>query len=127
MRLTPRSRVVRLGAVACSLVAAGGLARAADAADPAERLNALQRLVNEQSARLDALRRSVAQEEARLDEVERTLGQEVLASQRARGLSPDALAQATPPESVPSSPSARRPSHRDGPRLSHRSSSKQGC
>ena len=102
MKSTPAPRFLQLGAVACALLGAGGSVHAADPPDAtAERLDALQRLVIEQSARLDGLRRSVAQEESNLNEVKRTLSQEVLASQRARGVAPETVAQAAPADASP--------------------------
>ena len=94
MKPTTSFRFAQLGACACALIGAGGLAQAADEPDPsAVRLDALARQVSEQSARLDALKRAVTQEETSLNEVKRVLGQEVLASQRARGIAPDASTQ----------------------------------
>lgn len=102
MKSTPAPRFLQLGAFACALLGAGGSVHAADPPDAtAERLDALQRLVIEQSARLDGLRRSVAQEESNLNEVKRTLSQEVLASQRARGVAPETVAQAAPADASP--------------------------
>ena len=95
MKTTRSVQSIHLGAVACAALAIAASARAADPPDSADaRLEALQREVSEQSARLDSLRRAMAQEEARLSEVKRTLGAEVLASQRARGVAPTAVAQA---------------------------------
>ena len=103
MKSTPSPRIAPLGFLACALLAAGGSAHAADPPDAtAARLEALQRQVAEQSARLDALKRSVAQEESSLNEVKRTLGAEVLASKRARGAAPEAVAQATPADTAAS-------------------------
>lgn len=111
MQPSTRSTFVRLGAVATALLGASALATA-QSAD--ERLEALQRQVNEQTARLEALKRSMAQEEAALQAVKRTLSQEVMASQRARGVAPEAIAQAAPADAgartpvgqAPESPSA---------------------
>ncbi|MEP7101599.1 MAG: acetate kinase [Burkholderiales bacterium] len=84
---------MHLSAIACAVLAFAGSARAADPPDDATaaRLEALQRLVGEQSARLDSLRSAMAKEEANLADVKRALGAEVLASQRARGVAPDAV------------------------------------
>ena len=109
MQSTKSARFVHLGAVACALAGAGGLAHAADPPDSSDRLEALQRQVNEQAARLDALKRAVAQEESRLNEVKRALGQEVLASQRARGLAPETMAQASPPDAARPTPVGQAP------------------
>jgi hypothetical protein len=109
MKPTPSSRFVQLGAVAYVLLGTGGLAHAADPPDPAARLDALQRQVNEQSARLDALKRSVAQEEASLNEVKRTLSQEVMASQRARGGAPETVAQTSQANTTPPTPVGQAP------------------
>lgn len=100
MQTRPSTQCLRLSATALGVLA---LAGAAHAADPpvdaaAARLEALQRQVNEQSTRLESLRRSMAQEEASLADVRRALGAELLASQRARGVAPDAqVAQSDPP------------------------------
>ena len=103
-------RIAHLGACACALISAGGSARAADAQDPsAARLDTLARQVNEQSARLDALKRAVTQEEASLNEVRRVLGQEVLASQRARGIAPDASTQTAQADAATSTPVGQAP------------------
>lgn len=103
MRTSPSTQFIHLRAVACAALAFAGSARAADPpTESDQRLEALQRQVNEQSARLDALRRSMAQEEAHLNEVRRALGIEVLASQRARGVNPDStVAQASSEPSAP--------------------------
>lgn len=112
MTSTAACRWAQLGAVASALMSAGGVtAQTAEPVDAAARLERLQRQVDEQSARLETLKRSMAAEQAALDNVKRTLGQEVLASQRARGLSPDTVAQAQVPAgaaspSTPSSPSS---------------------
>ena len=124
MQSTTTSRFVRLSAVAGALIGAGSLAEAADATESAARLEALQRLVNEQSARLEALKRTMAQEEARLNDVKRALSLEVVASQRARGVTPDAaaqaqapdaVAQAAPVEAVPQGPVGQAPPESQGP------------
>ena len=93
---TSSKPVMRLGAIACAALAATGSSRGAEPATDAadSRLEALQRLVNEQSARLDSLRRSVQQEESRLNDVRRALGLEALATQRARGSGDASVAQA---------------------------------
>lgn len=110
MKPTPSPRFIHLGAIACAVLGATGSAYAADPPDPTgERLDALQRLVIEQSARLDGLKRSVAQEESNLDEVRRTLSQEVLASQRARGVAPETVAQAAPADAAPQTPVGQAP------------------
>ena len=110
MKPTPAPRFIHLGAVACAILGAGGSAYAADPPDATtERLDALQRLVIEQSARLDGLKRSVAQEESNLNEVKRTLSQEVLASQRARGVATETVAQASPAEASPRTPVGQGP------------------
>ena len=110
MKPTPAPRFFQLGAVACAFLGAGGSAYAADPPDATTlRLDALQRLVIEQSARLDGLRRSVAQEESNLNEVKRTLSQEVLASQRARGGAPETVAQAAPADASPPAPVGQSP------------------
>ena len=110
MKPTTPFRIAHLGACVCALIGAGGSARAADAPDPsAARLDTLARQVNEQSARLDALKRAVTQEEASLNEVKRVLGQEVLASQRARGIAPDAAVQTAQADAAISNPVGQAP------------------
>ncbi len=104
MKSASITTLMRLSTLACAALAAMGPACAADPSDDAaaSRLEVLQRQVGEQSARLDALRRAMAREEANLNEVKRTLGMEVLASQRARGVVPDATtAQASSDTSAP--------------------------
>ena len=108
METRPSTQFLRLRAVAFAVLTLAGAARAAEATDEAAaaRLEALQRLVSEQSARLESLRRAMAQEEASLADVKRTLGAEVLASQRARGVAPEAnVAQSdTTPKPVGQAP-----------------------
>ncbi len=108
MNTTSRKRPMRMGAVSCALLAMAVQGRAADAADPAiDRLEALQRQVNEQTARIESLKRSVAQEEAKLNEVKNAIGREVLDAQRARGDAPVAQSQA--PVATPSANAATTP------------------
>jgi hypothetical protein len=111
MKPIQRSRfVVHLGAVASALVGTGGLAVAADTPESSARLETLQRQVNEQSARLEALKRAMAQEEATLNDVKRALSLEAIASQRARGVAPDATtAQAPQAEAAPPAPVGQAP------------------
>lgn len=114
METRPSTQFVQLGALACAALAFAAPARAADppedASAAASRLEALQRQVNEQSARLESLRRAMAAEEANLNDVKRALGIEVLASQRARGVAPDAVAQTGPaPEGAPPQPVGQAP------------------
>ena len=54
----------------------------------ADRLDALQRLINEQVSRMDTLKQSMRQEESSLGELRRALRAELLALQRARGVAP---------------------------------------
>lgn len=73
----------------------GARADASTDAATVDRLDALQRLVNEQIARMETLKRSVQQEETSLSDLRRALRAELLASQRARGVAPpDTVAQA---------------------------------
>ena len=64
------------------------------AADPsadastAERLDALQRLINEQVSRMDLLKQSMQQADSSLGDLRRALRAELLSSQRARGVAP---------------------------------------
>lgn len=106
MKPTPMPQPAQLRAVACALLAAGGLAHAAD---PPDRFEVLQRQVNEQSARLESLKRSVVQEESRLNQIRQALGQEVLASQRARGAAAGTSDQAAQPDTAPPSPVGQAP------------------
>jgi hypothetical protein len=104
MKSAPSTRFTHLSLLACAALAAMGPAHAAGPAEDAaaSRLDSLQRQVSEQSARLDALRRSMAQEEANLNNVKRALRMEVLAAQRARGVTPDATtAQASTDTAAP--------------------------
>lgn len=110
MKPTTPFRIAHLGAFACALIGASGAARAADPPDPSTvRLDTLARQVNEQSARLDALKRAVSKEEASLNEVKRVLGQEVLASQRARGIAPEASVQTAQADAATSNPVGQAP------------------
>jgi hypothetical protein len=66
----------------------------ADAAT-ADRLDALQRLINEQVSRMDLLKQSIQQADSSLGDLRRALRAELLASQRARGVAPpETVAQA---------------------------------
>lgn len=106
MKLTVTPQFVPFSAVACALMGSFGSVHAADSQDAsAARLEALQRQVSEQSSRIEALKRSVALEESGLNEVKRALGLEVLASQRARGVTPDTQgSQAAAPTPVGQAP-----------------------
>lgn len=106
MKPATRSTLVRFSAVATAMLGASALATA-QSTD--ERLEALQRQVNDQTGRLEALKRSVAQEEAALQAVKRTLSQEVMASQRARGVAPEAIAQAAPADAAARTPVGQAP------------------
>lgn len=100
---------MRLSAVASALIGTSGFAQTADPPVSPGRLEALQRQVNEQSARLEALKRSMAQEEATLGDVKRALSAELIASQRARGVAPEAMAQATPSDAAAPTPVGQAP------------------
>ena len=68
----------------------------ADAAT-ADRLDALQRLINEQVSRMDLLKQSIQQADSSLGDLRRSLRAELLASQRARGVAPpETVAQSDP-------------------------------
>ena len=87
----------------------GARADASTDAATVDRLDALQRLVNEQIARMETLKRSVQQEETSLSDLRRALRAELLASQRARGVAPsDTVAQAdtNAPQPVGQAPEA---------------------
>jgi hypothetical protein len=81
----------------------------ADAAT-AERLDTLQRLINEQVSRMDLLKQSMQQADSSLSDLRRALRAELLASQRARGVAPpETVAQADPnaaPQPVGQAPEA---------------------
>jgi hypothetical protein len=100
---------MHLSAIASALVGASSFAQATDPPESPGRLEALQRQVNEQSARLEALKRSMAQEEATLNDVRRALNAELMASQRARGVAPEAMAQAAPSDAAARTPVGQAP------------------
>jgi hypothetical protein len=105
------SRQRRAVAVAALLCCASFGAQADASADAAtaDRLDALQRLINEQVSRMDLLKQSMQQADSSLGDLRRALRAELLASQRARGVAPvDTVAQAdtNAPQPVGQAPEA---------------------
>ncbi len=101
-----RPSAVALAALLCcaSFCTQAAEPTAAEAAT-ADRLDALQRLINEQVSRMDLLKQSMQQADSSLSDLRRALRAELLASQRARGVappnSPETLAQADPTAPMP--------------------------
>jgi hypothetical protein len=100
-----RRRAVAVAALLCcasfSAHADADSRTSADAAT-ADRLDTLQRLINEQVSRMDLLKESMQQADSSLGELRRALRAELLASQRARGVAPpNTVAQADPSASQP--------------------------
>jgi hypothetical protein len=84
-----RPTAVALAALLCcaSFCAQAAEPTAAEAAT-ADRLDVLQRLINEQVSRMDLLKQSMQQADSSLGDLRRALRVELLASQRARGVAP---------------------------------------
>ena len=88
LALSLRPSAVAFAALLCCASFSALAADPSADASTAERLDALQRLINEQVSRMDLLKQSMQQADSSLGDLRRALRIELLASQRARGIAP---------------------------------------